>query len=124
VFKSRRPGPGGSEIWTVVDGGQGTFEGRQETRERTRIFQRERLFVRIPKLGATGKLKGWETGLVEMECGVLSSKLADAGQADDDKLMRGWIDLDEMFGGGDAPAATPQGAQNEVFAGRPAPVPA
>jgi hypothetical protein len=124
VFKSRRPGPGGTEIWTVVDGGQGTFEGRQETRERTRVFQRERLMVRIPKLGSTGKLKGWESDLVELECGVLSSKLADAGQADDDKLLRGWIDLDEMFGGGEAPAATPEGAQIQVFAGRPAPVPA
>jgi hypothetical protein len=51
---------------------------------------------------------------------VLSSRLADPGQADDDKLLRGWIDLDEMFGGGDAP----EGAQHEVFAGRPAPGPA
>jgi hypothetical protein len=40
---------------------------------------------------------------------VLSSKLADAGQADDDKLLRGWMAVDEMFGGGDVPAATPEG---------------
>jgi hypothetical protein len=87
--KSRRHRPGGTEIWTVADGGQGTFESRQETRERTRIFQKERLEVMIPRLGTSGKLKGWETDKVEMECGVPSSKLADAGQSDDDKLLRG-----------------------------------
>jgi hypothetical protein len=124
VFKSRRPGPNGSEIWTVVDGGQGEFLKRQETRERTRLFQRERLAVSIPKVGKSGTIIGKEKDAEEMECGVLKSKLADAGQSDDDKLLRGWVDIDEFFGTGPAPEATAQGANNPVFTGKPTPAPA
>jgi len=119
VFKSRRPGPGGVEIWTVVDGGQGTFEGRQETRERTRIFVKERLEVAIPKKMAGAEVKAWENKPEEIECGVLKSKLADAGQGADDKLLRGWLDIDEYFGS--APSeATSSGASNRVFVGNAA----
>jgi hypothetical protein len=120
VFKSRRPGPNGAEIWTVVDGGQGTFEGRQETRERTRIFQRERLEISIPKkIASNGNPLAWENKPVEMECGVLHSKLADAGQGADDKLLRGWLDIDEYFGD-DKSVPTQTGANNAVFVGNAA----
>jgi hypothetical protein len=121
VFKSRRPGPSGTEIWTVVDGGQGSFEGRQETRERTRVFARERMLVQIPKRTDSGKFAGFETDMVEMEVGVMKSKYADAGQSDEDKVLRGWIDIDDYFGG--TSAATPQGAGSRVFPGKPEPVP-
>jgi hypothetical protein len=118
VFKSRRTGPGGTEIWTVVDGGQGKFEGRQETRERTRTFTRERLEVAIPKtLSGSGQVKSWENAREVIECGVLKSKKADAGQSADDKLLRGWLDIDEYFGGGGAPAETAAGVNNRVFVG-------
>jgi hypothetical protein len=112
IFKSARPGPSGV-IWTVVDGGQGTFVSRQETRERTRLLTKETLLVEMNKLNdkgrAVGKFK--ET----MECAVLKSSLADAGQSAEDKLLRGWIDLDEFLGG--ESAATEKGAGNRVFVG-------
>ena len=119
IFKSRRK-TGEGEIWTVVDGGQGKFEGRQETRERTRTFTRERLEVALPtKFFESGKNKGtpsgWETE--EIDCGVLKSKKADAGQSADDKLLRGWLDIDEYFGGGSAPTDL-SGVNNRVFVGK------
>jgi hypothetical protein len=120
VFKSRRPGENGTEIWTVVDGGQGTFEGRQETRERTRIFYKERLEVSIATRSTTGRIGQEKT---EMECGVLKSKLAEAGQSKDDKLLRGWIDIDQYFGSAAVPEATATGANNPVFVGKAASVP-
>ena len=124
IFKSRRKS-GDGEIWTVVDGGQGKFESRQETRERTRTFVRERLEVSIPtKFFESGKNKGspsgWETE--EIECGVLKSKKADAGQSADDKLLRGWLDIDEYFGGGSAPTDL-SGVNNRVFVGNSAAAP-
>lgn len=122
VFKSRRPGPNDTEIWTVVDGGQGDFARRQETRERTRIFQKERLEVSIAMLGPTGKRTGARE-TAEMECGVLKSKLADAGQSMDDKLLRGWIDIDQYFGTESVSEATATGANNPVFVGKTAPIP-
>jgi hypothetical protein len=121
VFKSRRPGPSGSEIWTVVDGGQGSFEGRQETRERRRVFARERMEVSIPKRTQSGKFAGFEKDAVEMEVGVLKSKYADAGQGDEDKILRGWIDIDDYFGG--PSEATPEGAGSRVFPGKAEPAP-
>jgi dienelactone hydrolase len=122
VFKSRRAGPGGTEIWTVVDGGQGKFESRQEVRERTRTFTKEKLLVSIPKtFYESGDKKGqpqqWDKP-EELECGVLKSKKADAGQGADDKLLRGWLDIDEYFGGGAAPADTSAGVLNRVFVGK------
>jgi hypothetical protein len=122
VFKSARPGPGGTIIWTVVDGGQGKFVSRQETRERTRAFSKERLVVSMSKLSETGKAIGQLKE--EMECAVLKSDLADAGQGADDKLLRGWIDVDEFLGGDDVSTASDLGANNPVFVGkRPAPTP-
>lgn len=50
-----------------------------------------------------------------MTCGVLKSKYADAGQNADDKLLRGWLDVDEFYGGGAAPPVT--GANDKVFVG-------
>ncbi|MEA2318288.1 MAG: hypothetical protein QOD44_2477 [Solirubrobacteraceae bacterium] len=124
IFKSRRKGPGDSEIWTVVDGGQGKFEGRQETRERTRTFTRERLEVAVPtKFFESGPYKGspsgWEKSPEVIDCGVLKSKKADAGQSADDKLLRGWLDIDEYFGGGSAPTDM-SGVNNRVFVGNAA----
>ena len=119
VFKSRRPGPSGSEIWTVVDGGQGSFEGRQETRERTRVFVREKMEVSIPKRTQSGTFAGYEKDTVEMEVGVLKSKYADAGQSDEDKILRGWVDIDDYFGGTSESTAT--GAGNRVFPGKAEP---
>jgi hypothetical protein len=121
IFKSRRKGPGDSEIWTVVDGGQGKFEGRQETRERTRTFTREPLEVAVPtKFFESGPYKGspsaWEKSPEVIACGVLKSKKADAGQSADDKLLRGWLDIDEYFGGGSAPTDM-SGVNNRVFVG-------
>jgi len=71
IFKSSRPGTGDTRIWTVVDGGQGTYETRQEVWERTRYFN--------PKTQ------------------ILSTNLADAGQSAEDRSLRGWIDIDEHF---------------------------
>jgi hypothetical protein len=71
IFKSKRPGPDGMEIWTVVDGGQGTYEALQMVKERTRYYN--------PKTH------------------ILSTKLADAGQRNDDRSLRGWIDIDVHF---------------------------
>jgi hypothetical protein len=118
VFKSRRSLPNGQELWTVVDGGQGKFEGRQEIRERYRTFARETLDVLIPKeTTASDKAKTWEAKRVPIECGVLKSKKADAGMSADDKLLRGWVDIDDLFGGGTAPTRTLQGVDNPVFIG-------
>ena len=119
VFKSRRPGPSGAEIWTVVDGGQGTFEGRQETRERTRVFTTERMEVQIPKRTTSGQFAGFETATVEMVVGVLKSKYADAGMGDEDKILRGWVDIDDYFGGTSESTAT--GAGSRVFPGKAEP---
>ena len=116
VFKSRRT-IGGKEVWTVVDGGQGTFENRQETRERKRTFTKEKLEVSIPKVISEGQVKIWDDP-EEIVCGVLKSKVADAGQSADDKLLRGWLDIDEYFGGGSPPAETSKGAMNRVFVGK------
>ncbi len=68
VFKSKRPGPNGLEIWTFVDGGQGTYEGRQQVQERTRFFN--------------------------PQTQILSTKMADAGQNAGDRWLRGWVDID------------------------------
>lgn len=68
VFKSKRPGPNGLEIWTFVDGGQGTYEGRQQVQERTRFFN--------------------------PQTQILSTKMADAGQNAGDRWLRGWLDID------------------------------
>jgi hypothetical protein len=131
-FKSRRKSPDNKEIWTVVDGGQPDpmATKRNIVQERTRTFTREELKVQIPsrfatetkmtKDGRTLYVKGspidYEKGDGEtMTCGVLKSKYADAGQNADDKLLRGWLDVDEFYGGGAAPAVT--GANNKVFVG-------
>jgi hypothetical protein len=129
-FKSRRKGPGGEEIWTVVDGGQPDPSGtkRNIVQERTRTFTTEELEVQIPSRfatetkmeeGRTIYVKGspidYEKERVKMTCGVLKSKYADAGQNADDKLLRGWLDVDEFYGGGAAPPVT--GANDKVFVG-------
>ena len=46
---------------------------------------------------------------------MLKSKFADAGQNADDKLLRGWLDVDEFYGTGAAPPVT--GANDKVFVG-------
>ena len=112
IFKSVRPGSSG-KIWTVVDGGQGMFVNRQETRERTRLFTKEVLRVEMSKLNDKGRAVG--KFKEEMECAVLKSSLADGGQSADDKLLRGWIDLDEFMGG--ESEASAQDAGNRVFVG-------
>lgn len=71
IFKSSRPGTGDMRIWTVVDGGQGTYESRQEVWERTRYFN--------------------------TKTQILSTNLADAGQSAEDRSLRGWIDIEEHF---------------------------
>jgi hypothetical protein len=129
-FKSRRKGPAGEEIWTVVDGGQPDPSGtkRNIVQERTRTFTTEELEVQIPSRfatetkmqdGRTLYVKGspidYEKDRVKMTCGVLKSKYADAGQNADDKLLRGWLDVDEFYGGGAAPPVT--GANDKVFVG-------
>lgn len=129
-FKSRRRGPSGEEIWTVVDGGQPDPSGtkRNIVQERTRTFTTEELDVQIPSRFATEtKMEGrrtlyvkgsaidYEKDRVKMTCGVLKSKYADAGQNADDKLLRGWLDVDEFYGAGAAPAVT--GANDKVFVG-------
>ena len=50
------------QIWTVVDGGQGSFEGRQETRERTRVFKRESMEVSLPKRDAEREVRRLRAG--------------------------------------------------------------
>ena len=53
-----------------------------------------------------------------MKCGVLKSNLADAGQGKEDKPLRGWLDIDEFWGGGAAPAISADGGVNgKVFVG-------
>lgn len=79
IFKSKRPGPNGLEIWTFVDGGQGSYEGLQQVQERTRYFN--------------------------PNTEILSTKIADAGQNPGDRWLRGWIDIDLHFK--KKPAATP-----------------
>lgn len=71
VFKSSRSGPNGIQIWTVVDGGQGAYESKQQILERTRYYN--------PKTQ------------------LLSSELADSGQLKGDRSLRGWIDIDAHF---------------------------
>jgi hypothetical protein len=118
VFKSRRKLSDKQELWTVVDGGQGKFEGRQEIRERYRTFTRETLDVAIPKeTTSADKAKTWEAKRVPMECGVLKSKKADAGMSADDKLLRGWVDIDELFGAGTPPKPSLEGVDSAVFIG-------
>jgi hypothetical protein len=118
VFKSRRKLPDGQELWTVVDGGQGKFEGRQEIRERYRTFARETLDVAMPKeTTSSDQAKTWEAKRVPIQCGVLKSKKADAGQSPDDKLLRGWVDIDDLFGAATPPTPTLEGVNNPVFIG-------
>lgn len=69
TVRSRRPAGSGKEVWTVVDGGQGTYESRQQVLEKTRYF--------------------------DPTTGILSSKLAGAGQTADDRWLRGWIDIEQ-----------------------------
>jgi hypothetical protein len=51
-----------------------------------------------------------------IECGVLKSKKADAGQSPDDKLLRGWVDVDDLFAAA-PPKPTLEGVNNPVFIG-------
>jgi hypothetical protein len=71
IFKSSRPGPNDLQIWTVVDGGQGSYDKMQQILERTRYYN--------------------------SKTGILSTKMADAGQSADDRWLRGWIDIEEHF---------------------------
>jgi len=72
VIKSRRPGKEkNTETWTVVDGGQGTYETQQKILERTRTFH--------------------------LDTKLLTTMLADAGQDDSDRSLRGWIDIETHF---------------------------
>jgi hypothetical protein len=71
IFKSSRPGPNKKDIWTVVDGGQGTYASRQVILERTRLY--------------------------DPTTHILSTNLADAGQDKDDRWLRGWIDIEKHF---------------------------
>jgi Domain of unknown function (DUF4157) len=71
VLKSRRPGAKGTEIWTVVDGGQGTYESQQKILERTRTYH--------------------------LDTKLLTTMLADAGQDPSDRSLRGWIDIEVHF---------------------------
>lgn len=132
-LKSRRIRSGGQEIWTVVDGGQpdpvGGGSKKNIVQERTRTFAVEDLEVQIPNRFATdtkivdnrtywvkGSAIGFEKTPVTLPCGVLKSKYADAGQNADDKLLRGWVDVDEFYGGGPPPALA--GVNDKVFIGR------
>ena len=119
ILKSRREGTEpGTEIWTVVDGGQNTFEGIQQVWERTRVFKKENLNILIPNRFKKKDKQaiGYEKQSIVKECGVLKSKTADAGQSADDKLLRGWVDIDELYGGEPSPPSD-QGANNAVFIG-------
>ena len=72
VLKSRRPGTKkDTEIWTVVDGGQGTYETQQKILERTRTYH--------------------------LDTKLLTTMLADAGQDPTDRSLRGWIDIELHF---------------------------
>lgn len=70
VFRSSRPGQAGTNttIWTVIDGGQGSYEGRNTVLERTRVFHNDTK--------------------------LLTSPLADAGQLAEERTLRGWIDIE------------------------------
>lgn len=129
-MKSRHATADGKEIWTVVDGGQNDPGGTKKNivQERTRTFTLEDLDVQIPNRFATsdkieggktyylkGSPIGYEKDRVTLTCGVLKSKHADAGQNADDKLLRGWVDVDEYYGGGPPPPLT--GVNNAVFVG-------
>jgi hypothetical protein len=129
-LKSRRLRQTGQEIWTVVDGGQPDPMGTKKNivQERTRTFAIEDLEVQIPNRFATetkmeggrtiyvkGSPMGYEKTPVTLPCGVLKSKYADAGQNADDKLLRGWVDVDEFYGGGPPPPLT--GVNDKVFVG-------
>ncbi len=71
-FRSRRPGAEpNTEIWTVVDGGQGQYDAEDKILERTRLFHKD--------------------------TNILTSKLADGGQSAGRRLLRGWIDIEAHF---------------------------
>ena len=122
VLKSRRPGASGHEIWTVVDGGQGGFENRQETRERVRLFTIEHMQVQVPKKSKKGDFVGYEMA----GPGKYETRNIDVGvfkQKPTDYVLRGWIDID-MFAGGKS-ESDPQGAGSWMFQQKePAPAPA
>lgn len=81
IFKSRRPGPKEkTEIWTVVDGGQGTYATRQQVLERTRFFH--------------------------ADTELLTTNLADAGQDPEDRSLRGWVDVEAHFAKKDEAVST------------------
>ena len=82
VLKSRRTGAPGTEIWTVVDGGQGSYASQQKILERTRTYH--------------------------LDTHLLTTMLADAGQDASDRSLRGWIDIEAHFKTKD-PADTPPG---------------
>ena len=49
VFRSSRPGQApNTTIWTVIDGGQGSYEGQNTVLERTRVFHTDTGHV-LPK---------------------------------------------------------------------------
>jgi hypothetical protein len=111
VLKSRRPGEGGTEIWTVVDGGQGGFDSRQETRERVRIFSIEKMTANLMKATTTGKAAG-----PEMEAGRIKTVDLDVGVFEgkpNDYILRGWLDIDAYAGG--KSEALPEGAGSKIF---------
>ncbi len=72
VFKSLTTVPGHPNIqrWVVTDGGQGTYAGIQQVNERSRTFN--------------------------TRTGIFSSDVAEAGQDKGDRLLVGWIDIDEQ----------------------------
>ena len=120
VLKSRRPGKQTqTEIWTVVDGGQGGFESRQEVRERVRIFTIEKMEAQIAKTSTKGNFVGYE-----MDGGKIKSRELDVGvfkQKPTDYIMRGWVDIDTYATG--KSAATASGAGSNLFAQKSAPDP-
>lgn len=143
VFKSKRRA-GSDWIWTVVDGGQSLGKSRQAIWERTRLYTEEELDVSIPKTfaqqnvykevdvpipgsGATkkekrlvtekGAITNYEPAPVTKRCGVLKSSLADSGQSDGDKLLRGWLDIDEYYGTAKAESLSLDGVNSSVFVG-------
>jgi hypothetical protein len=129
IFKSKRKS-GDNWIWTVVDGGQALGKQRQAIWERTRLYTEEELDVQIPRSFAQadvmkdghlqvqkGGVTHYETELVKKKCGVLKSSVADSGQNDDDKLLRGWMDIDEFYGSGSAESLSLAGVNSDVFVG-------
>jgi hypothetical protein len=124
IFKSKRKSGAKNWIWTVVDGGQGT---RQAIWERTRLYTEEELDVDIPRSFAQtdkerkqvgkGGVTGYEAKPKKITCGVLKSSLADSEQNDSDKLLRGWVDVDEFYGAAAADTLSLAGVNSEVFVG-------